>query len=873
VERLVHEAHAVEASTKEALAGARDAHHALARRSIHVQTPDGIVLYALPLTTDDAPLLANLLRAHDLPSVSDMDRLVLTHLTVDVPPAVAASRKLVGVRRFFTSKEVQRSGEATAAYIKDFDSWAQREQVDARLQRLRPPTLSGRAESPAAALARVDITTLAPQLGKSSLTLGHGRIAELKEAARAVAGLSRRDQELRSAVVSAGEAVRKSETDAFVKTVPVDRLRDVTNARVRIGAVANAGLTTVHEVIEYRGLLRTIPGVGEVTAAHIEGAARTIWQTTFDEMPVRIDIAKRPSQTTQLLRAVQRWMASRAAMGNTRLLEVHGALSGVVKAVDGGADVLVGLSTGESAQPFADLVAELVDGSRSIKGGTTSNATTDPWDDFLARPSEYYAALNELGLLTEDEAKSEGDLPADIVEAVRALSLDTRFFSGSLRGYQSFGARFALVQKKVIIGDEMGLGKTIEALAVLTHLRAKGSQHFLVVCPAAVVTNWLREVRSKTQLPGHRLHGPARGEALRAWGRRGGVAVTTFETMRWLDEQSEFTNHHVEAVIVDEAHYIKNPVAKRSVRASAKIGAAKHAVLLTGTPMENRLEEFQTLVKYVRPDLVVDSYEVVPGRFRRQVAPAYLRRNQEDVLTELPELVEVDEWLPMSSVDHREYVDAVRSGSFMAMRQAAMLSKGSEKLSRLVELVAEAEESGRRVIVFSYFRQVLDRIARELPGPVFGPLTGSVTPVRRQQMVDEFSAARGGAVLIAQIEAGGVGLNIQAASTVIICEPQLKPTTEWQAIARARRMGQLEVVQVHRLLSEEGVDQRVTEILARKAGLFEEFARVSETAGIAPEAFDISEAELAKQIVEEERVRVLGGKVSAHTSTAEPASP
>jgi hypothetical protein len=86
-------------------------------------------------------------------------------------------------------------------------------------------------------------------------------------------------------------------------------------------------------------------------------------------------------------------------------------------------------------------------------------------------------------------------------------------------------------------------------------------------------------------------------------------------------------------------------------------------------------------------------------------------------------------------------------------------------------------------------------------------------------------------------------------------------------------MGQLEVVQVHRLLSEEGVDQRVTEILARKAGLFEEFARVSETAGIAPEAFDISEAELAKQIVEEERVRVLGGKVSAHTSTAEPASP
>jgi len=89
------------------------------------------------------------------------------------------------------------------------------------------------------------------------------------------------------------------------------------------------------------------------------------------------------------------------------------------------------------------------------------------------------------------------------------------------------------------------------------------------------------------------------------------------------------------------------------------------------------------------------------------VAPAYLRRNQEDVLTELPDLVEVDEWLPMSPSDARAYSDAVRGGSFMAMRQAAMLTDGSEKISRLVDLVAEAEESGRRVIVFSYFRDVL----------------------------------------------------------------------------------------------------------------------------------------------------------------------
>jgi SNF2 family DNA or RNA helicase len=91
---------------------------------------------------------------------------------------------------------------------------------------------------------------------------------------------------------------------------------------------------------------------------------------------------------------------------------------------------------------------------------------------------------------------------------------------------------------------------------------------------------------------------------------------------------------------------------------------------------------------------------------------------------------------------------------------------------------------------------------------------------------------------------------------VVICEPQLKPTTEWQAIARAHRMGQLNSVQVHRLLSEEGVDQRITDILARKRQLFEEFARDSETAKSAPEAFDITEAELAREVVAAERERL-----------------
>jgi SNF2 family DNA or RNA helicase len=366
-----------------------------------------------------------------------------------------------------------------------------------------------------------------------------------------------------------------------------------------------------------------------------------------------------------------------------------------------------------------------------------------------------------------------------------------------------------------------------------------------------------RETTSKSRLRAHRIHGPDRDRAAKIWQRDGGVAVTTYETLAWWEPVLQGIRD-LACVVVDEAHYIKNPQAKRTVRTTNLIARTDRAILLTGTPLENKVDEFRNLASYVRPDLTLHTSDLSPIRFRRQVAPAYLRRNQEDVLTELPELVEVEEWLPMSSADMDSYRDAVQAGNFMAMRQAAWLQgPRSEKTQRLGEIVREAEENERRVLVFSYFREVLNVVVRALPGAVFGPLTGSVPANQRQHMVDEFSAKRG-AVLVAQIMAGGVGLNIQSASVVILCEPQLKPTTEAQAIARAHRMGQVQSVQVHRLLSEDSVDQRIVELLATKQRLFNDFARTSAMADATPDAVDLSEAELAREVVAAERQRLLG---------------
>ena len=181
---------------------------------------------------------------------------------------------------------------------------------------------------------------------------------------------------------------------------------------------------------------------------------------------------------------------------------------------------------------------------------------------------------------------------------------------------------------------------------------------------------------------------------------------------------------------------------------------------------------------------------------------------------------------------------------------------GSAKLSRLADIVEEALSNDRKVVVFSFFRHVLDAVFNILDDVAVGPITGSVPPTKRQQLVDDFTSAQRACVLVSQIEAGGVGLNIQAASVVLLTEPQWKPSTEEQAIARCHRMGQARPVDVHRLLAEDSVDQRMLEILATKAALFDEYVRRSELKEISPDAVDVSNLEATKSVVsiaEEER--------------------
>lgn len=381
-----------------------------------------------------------------------------------------------------------------------------------------------------------------------------------------------------------------------------------------------------------------------------------------------------------------------------------------------------------------------------------------------------------------------------------------------------------------------------------------------MVCPASVLINWTREVRARSTLHALPVHGPDRQNAFAQWRESGGVALTTFDALHTLPVAGD-CGIRPGMLVVDEAHYVKNPATRRSRAVSGWSQQTERVLFLTGTPMENRVEEFRSLVRQLQPELApsISSSHGAAGSqaFRRAVSPAYLRRNQQDVLTELPALVQVDEWEEFSAADLLAYREAVSAGQFMRMRRAAYACPGtSAKLNRLRELVAEAAGNGLKVVVFSYFREVLETVRQALGEEVFGPLSGSLAAARRQELIDGFSAAVGHAVLLSQIQAGGIGLNMQAASVVILCEPQIKPTMEHQAVARAHRMGQIRTVQVHRLLAADSVDQRMLDILARKERLFDAYARRSDVAETTPDAVDVSDGSLARRIVEEEQQRL-----------------
>ena len=830
---------------------------------------------AVTLSKEDRAVFVGVTRVGDVGRLTvDLEgaRLVLRDVSQALAAIDPATRRFVLSLR---STSIHAGARAALPWARSWEEWASRKGGLARLQWAAHRLGDERSE---------EGTTFGPEWLASS---GPTFVAALRSPAprtwvptqslrthTEVLDLARRlekaEAEAALAVKSAFTTVRSVMVSRALADIPLVRIREtVREGRLRLGALERAGMTTVQDVLAYPYALDALAGVGEQTANQVYAAAEQLRQAVERDLAFRVDLDPSDGNTTRLIRNLCHW--SMSALALRRLSPaIDAARCALIRlrALPRRPDAFVGFfgldpesdqSVRRELDSWSEWAARHAGFVEEARAGLAPRPTPDEaWADFRRRAADYYAWLSEIVGLTLDDDVQAGQVPGEIADAVRRLSLDTSFVAASLRGYQEFGAEYALVQRRTIIGDEMGLGKTVQAIAAIAHAQAQGDVHSLVVCPASVLINWLREVPKHSRLRVHRLHGSDRHSGLVAWRRYGGVGVTTYGQLDTLRFQP---SDRLAFLVADEAHYLKNQYTRRGTAVASVIPRADRVLFLTGTPLENRLEEFQSLVQYVQPDLMRTlnmSDAIASARaFRDRIAPVYLRRNQVDVLTELPPRIDVDDWVELSWADRRAHDRAVLQGNFMALRRAAFLGDGTQsaKVERLVELVAEAVETGRKIVVFSFFRDVLDVAAGALANvaPVIGPLTGSTRPEDRQGLIDRFTDLQVPAVLVSQVEAGGVGTNIQAASVVVLCEPQIKPSTELQAVARVHRMGQVERVQVHRLLGSDSVDQRMLAILAEKQRAFDLYVRDSAAAEAAPEAIDISERELAIRVIAQEQ--------------------
>ena len=469
----------------------------------------------------------------------------------------------------------------------------------------------------------------------------------------------------------------------------------------------------------------------------------------------------------------------------------------------------------------------------------------------------------------EQTARELGSAVADRREALkkfitgRDASPDAKTKLGPLaerlREYQLVGfewlTRLAANNLGGILADEMGLGKTVQTLAFLRAHQGDGPA--LVVCPTSLVTNWENEARKFTpELKTLVLEGADRAARFKSIADVDMVITSYALLRRDIDTLREI---NFSTAVLDEAQHIKNPETQNAQAAFAL--RAKHRFVLTGTPMENSVRDLWSIMNFALPGYLGnrndfrERYELpiargsapdVQRRLSRRLQPFLLRRRKRDVAKDLPEKIE--QVVPCSLTSHqRAAYDAllreiqqglgssgknVNAGAqrmkmltgLLRLRQVCCdlrlvgidKEETSAKLDLLDELLEEAIDGEHRVLVFSQFVSMLhlvrERLEKlEIP---FCYLDGSTK--QRQEIVDRFQSDSAIPVFLISLKAGGVGLNLSAADTVIHFDPWWNPAVEAQATDRAHRIGQTRVVTAYKLITRDTVEEKILRLQEKK---------------------------------------------------------
>ncbi|MBQ8754189.1 MAG: DEAD/DEAH box helicase [Lentisphaeria bacterium] len=435
-------------------------------------------------------------------------------------------------------------------------------------------------------------------------------------------------------------------------------------------------------------------------------------------------------------------------------------------------------------------------------------------------------------------------------------------FQGELRSYQKEGVRFfqRMTDRdlNVILADEMGLGKTIQTLAFLATRQKRDMPPALIICPASLVTNWEREAHKF--VPDFRVAAPRGGERAELWRtlKQYDLVILSYAAARFSADKLKHVSFSY--LVLDEAQHIKNPGSCNAK--NSKSIEAQHRIVLSGTPLENSQEDLWSIMDFLHPGILgtlpafrkryaqINEDENLRSELAAQVGPFIKRRTKAQVAADLPpksehilycdmlpeqrklyEKIRLEGQLQLARLDDRDvHANAAVFTTLLRLRQICChpellpdeQGKGipSAKTELLFELLQENIDSQHKMLLFSQFTTLLGLITAELDkdGIPFEYLDGSTR--NRQQRVDNFNNSPDIPLFLLSLKAGGTGLNLTSADTVIIYDPWWNPAAELQAADRTHRIGQEHPVSAIKLVMRDSIEEKILQLQARKQELF-----------------------------------------------------
>lgn len=399
-------------------------------------------------------------------------------------------------------------------------------------------------------------------------------------------------------------------------------------------------------------------------------------------------------------------------------------------------------------------------------------------------------------------------------------------FKGDLRPYQKEGLNWLtyLYEKGFsgLLADDMGLGKTVQTIAFLSQLKGP----ILIVAPTSLLINWQREIERFSDLGFVVYHGLDRSPHFNKE-----IVITSYAIVR--RDLALFQSFNWEAIIVDEAQMMKN--SRSQTFQAIQSLKTKFKLLMTGTPIENNLDELKTHFKFLLPDLIDSSDEL--GEIKDKIAPYTLRRLKSQVLKDLPERIDKTLFVEMSPKQEEAYLKLLERTRedleetqnplqilelILRLRQVAChpkmigLDVESSKMDLILNDIHTLLAEKQKIIVFSQFTRFLMLIREKLEGALY--FDGETK--NRQEIIDSFQEDDSKPLLLMSLKAGGVGLNLTRADQILLIDPWWNEAVENQAISRSHRMGRKEPVFVRRYVTINTIEEKIELLKRHKSDIF-----------------------------------------------------